>query len=51
MILEKKVIRSRDVVFFENQTIDKSDNPKSSDDIPTNSNLDANPILVPIDFN
>ncbi|XP_027181818.1 uncharacterized protein LOC113780204 [Coffea eugenioides] len=52
--IEKKVIRSRDLVFFEDQTIeniDKGDNSKSSDDIPASSISDPNSILVPVDFN
>ena len=52
--VEKKLIRSRNVVFFEDQTIediDKGDNTKSSNDIPTISNSDLDPIRVPIDFN
>lgn len=52
--IEKKVIRSRDVVFFEDQTIediDKGDNSKFSDDIPASSNSDPDPMPVPVEFN
>ena len=52
--VEKNVIRSRDVVFFENQiieNIDKGDNKKSSDDISTSSNPDPDPTPVSVDFN
>lgn len=47
--IEKKLIRSRDVVFFEDQTIediDKDNKQRSSDDIPTCSD----PVPVPLDF-
>lgn len=46
--IEKKMVRSRDVVFFEDQTIediDKNDKSKSSDDIP----IYSDPVLVPVD--
>ena len=51
--VEKKVTRKIDVIFFENQTIDiyKGDNPKSLDNIPASSNLDPDPIPIPVDFN
>mgnify|MGYP004717523143 CR=1 FL=1 len=50
--VEKKVVRSKDVVFIENQTIediDKGDNPKFSDDIPASSNQDPEPLPQPVD--
>ena len=49
--IEKKVIRSRDVVYLEDQTIesiDKDDKSRFSDDILASS--DSNPIRVPVDF-
>ena len=52
--INKKVIKSRDVVFCKDQTIediDKSDNLKFSDDILTSSNSDPDPVPIPVNFN
>ena len=49
--IEKKLIRSRDVAFLEDQTIkdiDKDDKPRSLDDILVSSDPDLIP--VPVDF-
>ena len=50
--IEKKLIRSRDVVFLEDQTIkdiDKDDKPRSLDDILVGSDPDLIPVLVAFD--
>mgnify|MGYP004715408667 CR=1 FL=1 len=47
--IDKKVIRSKDVVILED--IEKCDNSKSSDDIPSSSNLDLDQVPIPVDFN